>query len=178
MKRVLFLLLLNPLLLSCNMQKYCSNRFPPEVIKRDSIITVERIAYRDTTLYVVVPGDVVRDTAQSDTLGRASSTLATSFAISTAVFKDGKLFHELTQKDSLLALLIKSGIKERFIESYEGSTQTSIIVKNELTGWQSTQIYAAWILAGVILIQVLWKKLMPGAIGRLVGYFRKSRHPP
>lgn len=170
--------LLLPLLLSCSLQKFCSKRFPPEIIRKDSIRFIEKVVYRDTLLYMHIKGDTIYDTLVVDSTGYASSFLETSFARSTATFNKGKLFHELSQKDSLISTLVERGIKERYIESFEGSRETSVIVKNELTGWQHTQIYAAWILAGIMLIQFLWKKILASAISRLHKFFNKSRHPP
>lgn len=169
--------LLLPLLLSCSLQKYCSKRFPPEIIQKDSIRFVEKVIYRDTLLYIHIKGDTIYDTLVVDTSGSASSILETSFARSTATFNKGKLFHELSQKDSLISTLVERGIKERYIESFEGSRETIVVVKNELTGWQHTQIYAAWILAGIMLVQLLWRKFLPGVFTKLLKYF-KSAHPP
>lgn len=169
--------LLLPLLLSCSLQKYCSKRFPPEIIRKDSIRFVEKVVYRDTLLYMHIKGDTIYDTLVVDTTGSASSILETSFARSTATFNKGKLFHELSQKDSLMSTLVERGIKERYVESFEGSRETSVIVKNELTGWQHTQIYAAWILAGIMLVQLLWRKFLTGVFTKLLKYF-KSAHPP
>lgn len=176
-RALLFSLILSPLLLSCSMQKYCSKRFPPEIIRKDSIRYIEKVVYRDTIVYVHVPGEKVVDSAQADSSGKALSVLETSFASSTAIFQDGKLRHTLTQKDSLVETLIKNGIRERYVESFDGSRETSVIVKNELNGWQHTQIYAAWILAGVLTVQLLWRRFLPSAFTKLLKFFR-SAHPP
>jgi hypothetical protein len=43
---------------SCITQKACNNRFPPEVVRKDSII--EKVVYKDTT--ILIPGERVTDT--------------------------------------------------------------------------------------------------------------------
>lgn len=171
-----FLVLL-PFTLSCNMQKYCNKRFPPEVIRKDSVRFIDRVIVKDTLIYVLVPDEVKWDTVFVDSLGSASSTLETSFAKSKAFILNGKLIHELTQKDSLIASLIKGGIKVRYIESFEVSRETSVIVKNELTGWQTFQINLAWILAIILVLQALAKRFFPAVFSKLLGLF-KSKHPP
>lgn len=44
--------------LSCVTRKKCAERYPPQIITKDSIVEKENITYRDTT--IVVPGDSVQ----------------------------------------------------------------------------------------------------------------------
>ncbi|MBS4060159.1 MAG: hypothetical protein KG029_07165 [Bacteroidetes bacterium] len=176
MKAILTVLIL-ALLTSCNMKRYCSKRFPPDVIRKDSISYIEKIVLKDTLIYVPIPFEAKRDTNYVDSFGCASSTLETSFAKSTAVYRDGELIHDLIQKDSLVPALIKGGIMEKYTESFAGTLEKSVIIKNELTGWQNAQIYSAWILAIILLFSALWRKLPSALVSKVMLVFKKKKPP-
>ena len=176
MIRAIFLLLIISLS-ACSLQKYCGEHYPCQPSVRDSIRTVTKVEYRDTTVFVQVPGETKTDTVFVDSLNHARSLLSSSFAQSLAIFENGKLYHTLTQKDSTIVALIAKAIRLSSTESYEGKTERVEVVRNELTGWQHTQIYAAWILLAILLLKMAWSKLPGALMGKLAALFRKKQPP-
>lgn len=63
---VLLLLLFGLLLQSCNMQKYCSEKFPSTVLKKDSVVYIETEKLRDTTIYIPGESYLIFDTIPCD----------------------------------------------------------------------------------------------------------------
>ena len=177
MKTILTVLIL-ALLTSCNMKRYCNEKFPPQEKVKDSINFVEKIVYRDTTIYRLLPGEIRIDTLYIDTTDNsAKSELETSLARSSAFYKDGRLIHELRQKDSVLSFLIQNAIKEHSTVDYRDREVIKVEIRNELTGWQHSQIYAAWILAIILLVSALWRKLPSALVSKVMQVFKKKKPP-
>jgi hypothetical protein len=177
MKTVLIVLTILSLT-SCNMQKYCAERFPSPERVRDSISYIEKVIYRDTTIYLTVAGESKVDTLYVESIfDSAVSQLETSLAYSKAFFFNGKLIHNLRQKDSVLSFLLEKAIKEHSTIEYKEREIIKVELKNVLTGWQYTQMYAAWILAVVILVGSLWRKLPTAILNKAVGVFKKPKPP-
>ncbi len=178
MKNVFLVLITMLLLASCNMQKYCAEKYPPSEKVRDSISYVEKLIYRDTTIFLKIAGESKVDTLYIGSIfDSAVSELETSLAYSKAFFINGKLIHNLRQKDSIFSLLIQKAIKEHSTVEYKEREVIKVEVKNILTGWQHTQIYAAWILAIVLLVGSLWRKLPSALIKKATSLFKKSKPP-
>ena len=177
MKAILILLLVS-FFASCNMQKYCSSRFPPTASTNDSISFIEKVVYRDTTIYLTMKGETVFDTVYIDTVSNtAQSYLSTDFSKSFAFWDGQRLIHELMQKDSSIALALSNAIKEHSTISYIEREVVKVEVRNELTGWQHSQIYAAWILAIILLVSALWRKLPSALVSKVMQVFKKKKPP-
>jgi hypothetical protein len=110
---------------SCVTSRKCLKRFPPSsestVIER----TKDSLIYRDTTLYVTLPGKIVRDSVSipCPTLqppqGGAKSAPDTAFAetdlaSAKAWYSRQRVHLELVQKDTTLQLQLDNAIKESF----------------------------------------------------------------
>ena len=57
--KYLLLILTVVMFSSCLTQKRCAERFPPQIVTKTETIT--EIVYRDTTIYVPIPGETVYD---------------------------------------------------------------------------------------------------------------------
>lgn len=168
---ILFMLLLT----SCSMQKYCNERFPP-ALKKDSIMYVDKIVYRDTTVYVFIQGDTIRDTVYLDTVSNtARSFLSTDLASSIAYWDGHRLLHELSQKDSTIALLLENAIKENSKEVYKD--REVVVKENFLTAWQNFQIAAAWVLLVILLTKGLLDQLPTRFLKTVIEKFKKKKPP-
>mgnify|MGYP001045473195 CR=1 FL=1 len=114
---------------SCVTQRRCNDKFPPQVTVIDSTTTRIVTEYRDTTVYVQLPGDTayqsitIRDSAGQIVSGR--SELRTSLAYSAAWINSGRLQHVLQQNDTLLPVTVENAIRvtweraERFYSRQE-----------------------------------------------------------
>jgi hypothetical protein len=156
MKNKLIGLVFFALLLSgCVTQKRCDQKFPPQLITSDSVITNTITIYRDTTIYVYLPGDTVYDTVhvtiENGIANSRPSIHETDLAWSKAQVVDGRLIHELIQKDSVLARVIENAIRESATTTDRNRIKTEIIEKNYVTGWQWFQIWMGR-LFGIILL--------------------------
>ena len=151
-KNTLHLLILTALCLtsSCVTRKNCEKRFPQAV--HDSLIihTNTQTIYKDTTVFVRIPGDTVEKVIElhsTDLTDSEISILNTERARSFAWIKAGKLHHRLIQKDSVLEQKIKNAIRT----TSHTANQEKIIYKtqkvNELTGLQWVQIYLGRLFA-------------------------------
>ncbi len=177
MKRLLFVLLLIAVISGCSMKEYCAERFPAVAYVKDSVNVINTITYRDTLIFVPVPYESKTDTIFVDASNSAYSTLTTAFAWSYAYFADGKLIHFLQQKDSLIELNLKNAIKEHSTVEYREIEKQVLVETNKMTAWQTFQMTAAWVLAVVILIGSLWKKLPTAIVGKLMAAFKKRKPP-
>ena len=138
--KYLLLILTVVIFSSCMTQKRCAERFPPQIVKETETIT--EIVYRDTTVYVQIPADTVKLT---DTMyvyltpeGHQTrlSELHTELSFSTAQVVDGRLRHELFQKETEIERVIRNAIKENSTH-----TTTTVDVIHEVpyvTWWHKT----------------------------------------
>ena len=148
---------------SCASQKVVTNTD----VQKDSVsvVVVESIVYRDTTIYVEVPVEVIKEILpDTDT-----SHLETSIAVSEAWVNAGKLNHTLshkpnasiqqiipvpekhTQKDSVV-ISIKEVVKEVPVE-----------VEKELNKWQTFRMMLGTltlIAIGVWLLLKILKRVL------------------
>jgi hypothetical protein len=146
---------------SCATQNKCDRKFPCTGKDSISVITKTETIYRDTIIYVYVPGEKVTETKlvyvdANGIMHSDISKLYTSFAESWAWVENGKLMHELMQKDTTLARHIKNAIKESAMTTETVKIKTVIQEVNRVTGWQWFQIWAGRILLLIILIFSIW----------------------
>lgn len=123
----------------------CYNCGAPKVamttdVQKDSVSVVikESIVYRDTTIYVEVPVEVIKEILpDTDT-----SHLETSLAISEAWVNAGKLNHTLTHKDAKIEQTIPVPEKHTQKDSVSASIkevvkEVPVEVEKPLNAWQS-----------------------------------------
>jgi hypothetical protein len=151
MKNQLIGLVFVALLMSgCVTQKRCEQKFPPQIITIDSVITKTETIYRDTTIFIELPGDTIRDTVEVTVKeGIANSRPSiheTDLAWSMAQVVNGFLQHELIQKDSTLARVIENAIRESATTTDKTKLVTKIVEKNYITSWQWFQIWLGRLL--------------------------------
>jgi len=129
----------------------CSRKLAPVLSESIREVTKTVTIFRDTTIYIHVPGDTVFKAVpvQKDLRGILFSkvnVLSTSLAKSKAWVEDGILKHELIQNDSSVAVLIKNAIKESATVTDKEQVVYKTITENIITGWQWFQIWAGRIL--------------------------------
>ena len=156
MKKFIFLLL--PFLVSC--------KCLPEVIH--TVHTDTKVEYRDTTIYVTLPGDTVHQTDSilvykdpvTGGLTSAPSFLRTKIARSYAQIVNGLLRHELIQEDLELELFIKDAIQKHSTHTIE----TKVIKEevNRLKWWQTALIYLGTVTLITCLIGGVWLVMRKG----------------
>lgn len=156
------------LMSSCVTQKRCEQKFPQQIITIDSVITKTETIYRDTTIFIELPGDTIRDTITVEVINGISNSRPsiheTDLAWSMAQVVNGFLRHELIQKDSTLARVIENAIRESATTTDKTKLITKVEEKNYVTGWQWFQIWLgrlmmalAAIFVGYIIIQMKLK---------------------
>jgi len=155
------------LLTGCVTQKRCERKFPPQVIHTDSTITNTITIFRDTTIYIYLPGDTVIDTVKVDVQnGVANSRPSiheTDLAWSMAQIVDNKLIHQLIMKDKTLEMLIKNAIRENATHSERRIKVKEIVKENYLTRWQWAQLYLGRI-SGIFLLLYIGYKMVRRSI--------------
>jgi hypothetical protein len=130
----------------------------------DSIITVrETITIKqDTTIFIHVPGMIVHDTTvvvEQDPLtgliNSKKSILQVPFATSYAWVENGRLKHNLVQKDSLITEVIEGAkilIKENEILKEKLTVKVPSERIDYVTGWQWFQIWSGRIAISLIIL--------------------------
>ncbi|MDA3819099.1 MAG: hypothetical protein PF590_01290 [Candidatus Delongbacteria bacterium] len=135
------LLLLN----SCITQRACREMYLLPEITVDSIITITETIYRDTTIYVTLPGVTIRDTitvyVKENVANSKASIHETDLAWSKAQVINGILLHELQMKDSVLFVVIQNAIRESATLTEKSKHETKRVKINYLTNWQWMQVY-------------------------------------
>lgn len=69
MKRTLLFLMTVMILSSCITKQRCMEKFPPEIISKDSISTFEKIKYKDTTIWVPADSSWLKALLKCDSTG-------------------------------------------------------------------------------------------------------------
>ncbi len=144
---------------SCVTQRACNGRFPP--VEREITIRETVTIYRDTTVYIHLPAEVVTLTDTVTVYIREGlpeserSELHGTYAWTWAQVKRGRLLHELHQKDTAIVRTIDRAIREA--TTTETTTIEIIREVNVLTGWQWFQIWAGRLmLFGLAVILFLF----------------------
>ena len=124
--------------------------------------TVINTLYKDTTIYVHIPGDTVHDsvpvvveifTDGTTLVTTKKNTLQTSLATSQAWIEAGRLHHTLIQKDSVYKAQIENAI--RITQHFMRESTTRVIEVNRLTKWQNFLINSAKTFYLIIVMAVI-----------------------
>ena len=172
MKTIICLILSSLILSSCVTQRRCNRKFPPQtstvIVYRDSIHT--EVKYRDTTIFVKIPGQTITDTVfvpvnspgpsyVPDT-ARAENT----YSIAKAWLDWPKIRLNLFQKPQTIEILLKNAIKERdtYRELYEQEKSKEVqIVKEVPKFWKITgSIGMGFLLAFIVWLVMKLKKIV------------------
>lgn len=138
----------------------CNQGGSDSIMKITETVTV----FRDTTIYIHLPGEVVHDTVpvemdKNGLINSKTSYLTTSFAESWAWVKNGKQYHRLSQNDTLIAKNIENAIMEKTSTTVTDKTKTIKVEVNRLTPWQLIQLWMGrifMILLIVLLGLAIW----------------------
>jgi len=163
MKAIKLLIIISILLpgTSCVTRKACERKFPTEtmIIRKDSIIRETTTIFRDTTVYITVPGEnqYFTDTVyvKDGMIYFKPSHLRTSFAESDAWIENNRIMHTLTQNDTIVPITIKNAIRltwER-AEKYFSKDQTRIVEKKVIPKWVKLLAF----VGAATLIYVLYR---------------------
>jgi len=128
----LTIIILAFLLAGCATQKRCNKKFPPQ-----ETIT-ETIVYRDTIVYINVPGELVTDTVKIESpidLNLPERVLQTEFCFARAWITNNLLMFELQQKEIEKEIVFKDVIIEKEI------IVETVKEVNKLTRWQEFKGY-------------------------------------
>ena len=175
MKKLFIILLIGLLSVSCmtvkRIEKHCDDFAKICVVpvkKEVEIITntVTEIKYRDTTIYIKVPGkEVIKKMPVYITRGIVNSELSSltvPFAESTAQVVNSKLAHKLMQTDTLLRVKLENALKvvrtqERQIETLR---EKYVVTVTENSPFANFAIKVFWgLLIAVVLASgiLIWK---------------------
>lgn len=151
MKWVLIILLF---LSSCNIQKWCYDKYPP--IEGYEIETFTDTIIRDSLIYVTIKPDTITqvDTVyiEYNVLNLPYRRLDTEFAWAETWVKDNQRYFNLYQKDTIVSKLIKDAIRNSTTTVIE--TRDFVREINILTWWQTFWIWVGRSLT-VILLSIL-----------------------
>lgn len=102
---------------SCS--RYCARKYPVQVITVDSSRVTTEIRYKDTTLYIQIPGKTVRDSipvviqipGQPLQITPNKIHQELEYCEATAEIKGLKMFLSLSQKDTVISRVIKNALQ-------------------------------------------------------------------
>lgn len=158
--RYIYIILLVIVASSCATQKRCARKFPPQI--KTEIKTVTEIVYKDTTIYVHIPGDTVTKEVivyvTEDGSNSELSELHTEFAWSTAQVVNGILRHELFQKETEIERVIKNAVREQSTHTVEDRVE---IHREKYI--PSAYKYSFWLVLGLVVLGLV----------RLVSWLRR-----
>ena len=150
---IILIALILLVLSSCNMKRYCQDRYPPETITETE--TVEKTIYRDSIVYIELESDTIfqKDTViEVDGLFQSKRLYAeTEYCEGWTQVVNGNLLHEIAQKEAKIEKLLQT--KEKIITK----TVYKQVVKEvpaDLSWWQQTMIRAGYVLLGLILVAI------------------------
>ena len=149
------------LLASCVTQRRCMEKYPPVPV---DTVTVENTVYKDTTFYVQLPADTLRDTVElvlpcpppPDFVKVA--TVENRFAKATAKIVRGRLTVELMIKDAVLEKHIDSLAVAR--TKTVTITNNVVIEKKVIPPFYKACLYvsiAFFILFVIFIFVALWR---------------------
>lgn len=149
MKLLIILLLVTIIASSCITRKACERRFPTLIHDSTQIVTNTITVYRDTTLYIHIPGDTV---FKSINIDEGVSLIKTPYTTSYAWVTDGILKHKLEQKDTAVLQNIKGALRTTTKDQQYNKTIERVKYVNKLTNWQIFQIYLGRLLTVLIIL--------------------------
>lgn len=124
--------------------------------------TVINTVYKDTVVYIKIPGDTVHDsipvvveifTDGTTLVSSKKSTLHTSLATSQAWIQSGKLHHTLIQKDSIYKAQIQNAI--RITQHFMKEQTTKVVKEHYKTGFDKFMINSAKTFYLLIVLAVI-----------------------
>jgi hypothetical protein len=163
MKNLILLILSVTLLSGCVTQDRCSRKFPPEtiVIRTDSIINTTETVYRDTTIYIHIPSEIKYSTdtviIKDGIIQSRKNHLTTSFAQSWAWVERGRLYHELSQNDTLIRQDIKDAIRVTWerAERYYKESQQTVVTKKYVPLFYKIMTVIAFIVIAYYILRII-----------------------
>jgi len=155
MKTILYILI-SLTLFSCVTEKKCSQKFPPQVITKDSISYIEKV--RDSIVKTPPDSAKIKALLKCDSLGNVYIQTIEELKLGNKVKPSIKI------KDNYIYLdcLVDSGQvylawKEKFYSQNSSKIEQKPPVKvNYLTGFQWFQIYTARILLAILLLIIIY----------------------
>lgn len=156
--KLAILLVIFMVISGCTTENKCNRKFPPQtmVITKDSIIRTTNTVYRDTTIFVYIKGETKYST---DTVwlknGLAYSNkdyLFTSFAESWAWVENGRLYHKLIQKDTLIGQEVKDAVRLTWERAEKFYSKSDVQVKTV----RYIPKWVWWVLGFSILAAGYW----------------------
>lgn len=137
---------------SCTTPEKCARKYPPQLITKDSIVYKERIVTIYDTIFIVGDTITATDTVYVDKFtGLINSNpvfTETEFAIASAQVINSKIFLDLIQKDTAIARLLKTNIKE--VEVYRDRTEIKEVFT---THWYD--MAARWVVGILVLLIII-----------------------
>lgn len=146
-----YITFLLPWILAIGLMVGCSS------IKEIPINTVEKVVYKDTTIFVrdtikiEVPKEVVKEIVPQDT----TSILRTSVALSEAKVEKGMLHHKLEQNGTILTQ-IDTVIKMQYVDKI---IEKEVPVEVEVIKYKRDTIYWFSIILNVVVLMVILFKI-------------------
>lgn len=154
--RYLFIILI-VFITGCTSQKRCMKKFPP----KDPIINTV-VAYRDTTIYKTIPGEVVKEYVELQVeipIPDTMITAKTQYAVAQAGLTSNELWLDLIQKETKVIFKLDS------VLVYQTDTVTidrPILVEVPIqTKWQTFVGIGFWVFVGLfmaIVALLIYKK--------------------
>lgn len=150
MKKIIIVGVILLLLASCVTQKRCFQKFPPQIITKDSIIL------KDTTIYVpvtyTVPGDsvIIKDSIPCPDVQYKKEIKSSSGRTKVEVeISKGKLKVDC-KVDSLNNVIDSLAVKLKTVESYKSQVKIveKAVIKKVVPLW-------CWILLGVVILYLI-----------------------
>ena len=161
MKKIIILIALVSIFTSCITEKQrakiCAS-CPKETV-RDSIY-LEKIVYRDTTIYVKIKGEnvVVFDTIylNGEQIKVKKVFAENQFSKAFSWIDNDRLYLQLTQKDTTFIFNLKNALieKDKIIKVLQ--SETKIVEVNKLTTIQKVHIFLGKILKYLLIIALLF----------------------
>jgi len=144
----------------CVTQKRCYEKYPPQIITKDSIVYKDRMVVFYDTVYI--KGDTVNiyDTVVMDRITGLinSDPLMANAEYSQAIAQviNSRLFLNLIQKDTAIARMLEENIKE--IEVYRDRTE--IVEKWDVRWYHKAGMWFSGAVILLIILRILLKSLL------------------
>lgn len=144
-------------------------KFPPEtkIIVKDSVVYTTITKYRDTTIFIHLPAEIVTNTdtvyiGKDGLVNSKKSYLITSFAESYAQVVNSRLQHTLIQNDTLLSYTVKDAVRETWekAEKYYKEQQQTVIKVKYVPIFYKIMMWIAFGLIALIIGNFLIKILV------------------
>jgi hypothetical protein len=108
----------------------------------------------DTVINIKLTGDTVYKVTQPS--NNAISELTTPLVCSYSWIDNGKLYHKLQQKDTVIPATLKNAVRLTNTTTNDFRNATKVIKTNQLTSWQWFQIYLGRSFVALIVLLTVW----------------------